>query len=63
MVIGEDGSMGAWGGNKYEGLGVRNVKLLICRNFQISEESKVFPFITTHRRGKKFDLEYIGIVI
>ena len=26
MVMGEDGSMGAWGGKKYEGLGVRNVR-------------------------------------
>ena len=55
MVIGEDGSMGAWGGKKYEGLGVRNVRLLIGRNSQISDESKVFLFIKMHRRGKKFD--------
>jgi hypothetical protein len=27
MIVEEDGSLGAWGGKKYEGLGSRNVQL------------------------------------
>lgn len=30
MVMGEDGSLGVWGGKKYEGLGSRNVRVDIC---------------------------------
>lgn len=40
MTVREDGSMGAWGGKKYEGLGSQNVYVVIFSNSQLSGGSK-----------------------
>ena len=36
----KDGSLGAFGGNKYEGLGVRDVNVDVCSNSILSEERR-----------------------
>lgn len=54
--MGEDGSLGAWGGKKYEGLGSRNVKFLLYRNFLNLEDSKVYLSIIMLQKEKKYDL-------
>lgn len=40
MTVREDGSLGAWGGKKYEGLGSQNVNITLCSNSQTLGENK-----------------------
>lgn len=41
MTVKEDGSLGAWGGKKYEGLGMQNVFIILNSNSQVLDVSKV----------------------
>ena len=41
MTVKEDGSLGAWGGLKYEGLGMQNVFIILNSNSQVLDVSKV----------------------
>lgn len=40
MTVKEDGSLGAWGGKKYEGLGSQNVIIIICSNLHPLGENR-----------------------
>ena len=48
MTVKEDGSLGVWGGKKFEGLGVQNVIKLLYSNSQLLDENKVWIIIKIH---------------
>lgn len=50
MTVKDDGSLGVWGGKKYEGLGIQNVNLYLIffRNLLLLEENKVWTIIIVH---------------
>lgn len=56
MAVGSDGSLGAWGGKKYEGLGSRDVLIFkIFRSFHDFEGNKAYPFIKIWAKEKNYD--------
>ena len=59
MRVQEDGSLGSWGGRKYEGLGVRNVNIFLksgVYNLSTGAEPDILPEFLHPTYGKKEEL-------
>ena len=53
MSIAKDGSLGAWGGKKYEGLGSRDVHSYLFRHSVCFENKKVNFITAVFKQGKR----------
>lgn len=58
MTVSKDGSLGSWGGTKYEGLGSRDVQYLIYRNSVTIGDSRVETTIFLLYMIKKNDKSF-----